>query len=118
MLENLRKTRAYRFCGYSFYYLLALLLVYFIVTGIYFSFYSHDLDGMDSFFCILYVLLGLVVHGFIILLILLISSIIAIRTKDKYSESKISKVADIGYCLMLPSVPVFISTLIYIFIFR
>ena len=97
---DFRKTRAYKFCGYSFYYLLVLFIIYLSVISIYYSQYSHDLDGMDGFFWFIYFILGLGIHWLISFIIFLITSIIAKYTKDKYINSQISKVADIGYCLM------------------
>lgn len=89
-MKELRKTLAYKFCGYSF---IIIELLAIIVSCSPSSWSNFGLYVV--FFCIPFIVLP-----FVIAPIFLISTVIAIKTKDKFMQAKTNVGADIGFVLM------------------
>lgn len=89
-MENLRKTLAYKICGYSF-IVIELLAVIIASSDSSWSNFGVWVVGFGIPFFIL---------PFVISPIFLISIIIAVKTKDKFIQAKTNIGADIGFILM------------------
>ena len=89
IVNDIRKTLAYKICGYIFYFYVAAAFLYGLIwhkTGL---------------FLLYIVMSGFVIIPFILLPILIILTIIGFITRNNYTNSSFSIFADIGYILTL-----------------
>ena len=96
MLENFRKTLAYKICGY-----LTLSMIFLFIAT--FVFIYATTNHASMFYGLEFFMMGImifVILPYIALPILIFLSIIGILTKNKYENGKTNLIADIGYIIM------------------
>ena len=98
LINDLRKTSAYKICGYMFYLYIMGTLLYGLIWN------------RPELLLLFFFMSGFVVIPFVLFPVFVILTIIGIATRKKFSEAKYNIPADIGYIL---TILLFITALVF-----
>lgn len=102
-MDNFRKTLAYKICGYSFFVLILIAIIFTFIV-------MHNVTMWQSILLIGITIRLAIILSKIIILLFIILSIISFVTQNKFSNAKKSVLADIGYiCMLIISVLYFFA---------